>query len=105
MAATRNLAAGGESRQAAQQAAGTGPDTALSAVRGELEDRPRDPFKGDVMAVCAELEDAWQAYRIGYDGRSWTAEPRAGGATLRALSPDDLIAEMRRETDPPEAST
>ena len=71
-----------------------GPDD----IRGELEHHPPDPFQGSVMAVIAELEPDWPAWRVGYDGRSWTAEPRAGGATIREMSPDELIAAMRRET-------
>jgi len=72
--------------------AGTpGPDS----IRGELEHHPRDPFKGNVMAVLAEIEPAWPEWRVGYDGRSWTAEPKDGGAVLREMSPDDLIAAMR----------
>jgi hypothetical protein len=67
----------------------------LDGMRPDLEHDPRDPFKGNVTAVLAELEPAWREYRIGYDGSPWTAEPRAGGATLKALSPDDLIAAMR----------
>lgn len=68
-----------------------GPD----GGRGEPEHHPADPFRGNVMAVLAELEPAWPEWRVGYDGARWTAEPKAGGATLRELSPDDLIAAMR----------
>lgn len=62
---------------------------------GGDEGQLRDPFKGSVTAVLAEIGPAWPEWRVGYDGTRWTAEPRAGGATLRELSPDELIAAMR----------
>lgn len=74
-------------------------DDGLRDLRSELERDPRDPLKGSVMAILAGIEPAWRAWRIGYDGRSWTAEPRAGGATIRALSPDELIAAMREAAE------
>ena len=72
---------------------GTAPGS--GATQPGTEHHPRDPFRGSVMAVLAEIEPAWPEWRVGYDGTRWTAEPKAGGATLRELSPDELIAAMR----------
>jgi hypothetical protein len=65
-------------------------------VRGELEHNPRDPFKGNVPAILAEIGPAWPEYQPAYEDGWWTARRKDGtGDPLKALSPDELIAAMR----------
>jgi hypothetical protein len=57
----------------------------------------RDPFKGNIPAVLAELNGAWgDKFDIAYDAGHWTATRKNGrGEPLREMSPDELIAAMR----------
>lgn len=104
MAATRNLAAGGATRQnhctapADRQDAGS-----LTVVRDELERDPRDPFQVDPAAALDALRLEWGhshhlAWHEGlYCARRTGPGGKPHGPPLTGETPDEIEQELRRD--------
>jgi len=74
----------------------------LSAVRANLEHKPRDPFAVDVQQVLDALHAEWGhvhvlAYRPD-SGRPWQARRcEHPTAILAGATPDELVRELERD--------
>ena len=81
-------------RRTARNAATAG---ALSAVRADLEHRPRDPFTVGTGAALDALRVTWgEAYLIWHEDGQWCARSRGDARILLTCeTPDELVRAMR----------